>query len=218
MKETTITITVTVANQKFISTKVNNKQSRGMKSILYKSLYYQLPRVGGYSLELFINQLSNLKKYKAAFIQINKEEYACVFINSIRPTIKIELTMLDIHLKRIMETVGEVCFINSIPEGIKEVEIETIKKIPTLIDPFKKRADRRKYIFLSLIFFLIYSVTTILENNFEEETEALNISKMEIEHKLDILKQKNKILEDIPSTEEIFKITKKLVEGVSNER
>ena len=41
---------------------------------------------------------------------------------------------------------------------------------------------------------------------------------MEIEHKLDILKQKNKILEDIPSTEEIFKITKKLVEGVSNER
>lgn len=212
---------ITIANQKLISSKVYNKQQKNVKCILYKGLFYQIPKLNNvYSLELYLAQAPNINYYKAIFLENTDGSILCVFPQSLRPTMIIEKSFFKIHLKRIIETVGPIAFLNFVPDDIdledSQISYMVIEKTHYLIDPHKQKINIRKYILLMFILLIEYFVLSIYQVKLDESINNLNISFSSENQRLIQTKINNKTINEIPNKEEQNKILKEILKGIEN--
>lgn len=202
-----------IGNKRLDSSKVSKTPIRFSKYVNLNGVYYEFTRSSdSYPLELAFMQIPALKNYDLVFIEDSESKYFIgVFMKDpSRKTIFIEKAYFHNQLIRYKGVLKSIAIVNNtdIIENIDtnildNVDFVAIEKLPELIDPNKKRAIIRKYVYSFFFMIILLSFSRVLINNTYSELE-LTKQQLVTEKNLfeDIVKKsQNQIIPPIPNEE-----------------
>lgn len=213
-------ITVNIANNKLIPSRVFKTKPNRIKTVHYKGLYYeQVKQKGFYPLEFFIAQIPQLSSdYEMAFVKTssNNQWMGC-FINSIRKSIVIDNDVFQEQLRRYyFITSGKIAVINeTFDTDIEELEFISVKNMPELIEPDKQRKQIINNLAVAALSFVVYTSIGLFSSSLSQEQISIQKQINDNATKLYELKKKKQET-SFPSEQEQGKHLNQLIERFNN--